>query len=132
MQDAQPSVSYTALDRRKQKRADIATAAWNQAYANGKWQRTIGDTILVSRVQKIGYLRLTFDSLANGGRGLPKLTKVLGEQVLKNKNATCINDAEIVMYEYPESYGSLCARFDWLSEKLARKYDTGAGAIAMV
>lgn len=122
--DAQPSVSYTALDRRKQKRADIATAAWNQAYANGKWQRTIGDTILVSRVQKIGYLRLTFDSLANGGRGLPKLTKVLGEQVLKNKNATCINDAEIVMYEYPESYGSLCARFDGLREKLARKYDT--------
>ena len=112
--DAKPSVSYTALDRRKQKRADIATAAWSQAYNSGKWDRQIHSAVLVARVQKKSYLRLTYDSLAHGGRGRPKLTVVLGEQVYMDRNATCIDDAEIVLYEYRESYGSLCERFPTL------------------
>ena len=71
--DAKPSVSYAALDRSKQKRADIATAAWNQAYEAGNWEAKIGQAVLVSRVQKKAYLRLTYDSLAHGGRGRPNL-----------------------------------------------------------
>jgi len=121
--DAKPSVSYTAVNRDKQKRADIATAAWNQAYTTGDWEQKIHDAVLVSRVQKVSYLRLTFDSLAQGGRGRPKLAYVLGEQVWRDQNSTCIDDAEIVLYEYRESYGSLCARFDGLRGKLAHKYD---------
>src|SRR5579883_2496593 len=39
--DAKPSVSYTALDRKKQRRADIATAAWTQAYTEGNWEARI-------------------------------------------------------------------------------------------
>ncbi len=125
--DAKPTVSYTAMDRTKQKRADIATAAWNHAYVDGGWEKVIHDAVLVSRVQKKAYLRLTFDSLAHGGRGRPRLTKVLGEQVFMDRNASCIDDAEIVMYEYRETYGSLCARFDGLRQKLVRKYDQPRG-----
>jgi hypothetical protein len=121
--DAKPSVTYTALDRSKQKRADIATAAWNQAYVDNNWEQTIHDTVLCSRVQKVGYLRLTFDALAHGGKGKPKLTLVLGEQVYLDKNARNPDDAEILMYEYRESYGSLIARFPKLRKRLARKYD---------
>ena len=121
--DAQPSVNYTALDRTKQKRADIATAAFTQAYESGNWAKRIHDAVLISRVQKKSYLRLTYDSLAHGGRGRPKLTVVLGEQVYMDRNATCPDDAEVLLYEYRESYGSLCARFDSLKNKLARKYD---------
>lgn len=121
--DAKPSVSYSALDRTKQKRADIATAAWNQAYTQGKWERQIHSAVLVARVQKKAYLRLTYDSLAHGGRGRPKLTVVLGEQVWLDRNATCVDDAEIVLYEYRESRGSLCERFRSLRGKLQHKYD---------
>ena len=121
--DAKPSVSYSALDRRKQKRADIATAAWGQAYVGGNWDRQIRNAVLVSRVQGKSYLRLTYDSLAQGGRGRPKLAVVLGEQVYLDRNATCVDDAEIVLYEYRESYGSLCERFPKLRGQLARKYD---------
>ena len=119
--DAKPSVSYSALDRSKQKRADIATAAWNQAYESGNWEKRIHDATLVSRVQKKAYLRLTYDSLAHGGRGRPKLTVVLGEQVWMDRNATCADDAEVILYEYRESFGSLCGRFEDLRDRLAQK-----------
>ncbi|HEY8311320.1 MAG TPA: hypothetical protein VIG47_12225, partial [Gemmatimonadaceae bacterium] len=121
--DAKPTVSYTALDRKKQQRADIASAAWTQAYEAGNWEQKIHDAVLVSRVQGKSYLRLTFDSLASGGRGRPKLTVVLGEQVYLDRNATCVDDAEVLLYEYRESYGSLCGRFESLRGKLRHKYD---------
>lgn len=121
--DAKPSVSYSALDRTKQRRADIATAAWNQAYSDGQWDGQVKRAVLTARVQSKAYLRLTYDALAHGGRGRPKLSVVLGEQVYMDHNATCIDDAEIVLYEYRESYGSLCERFRGLRDKLDRKYD---------
>lgn len=120
--DAQPTLNYTALDRSKQKRADIATAAWSQAYDAGNWAQKIHNAVLVSRVQKKAYLRLTYDSLAHGGRGRPKLTVVLGEQVYMDRNATCVDDSEVLLYEYRESYGSLSARFKDINKKLSRKY----------
>ena len=118
--DAKPSVSYTALDRAKQKRADIATAAWNQAYTDGDWEQKIHDAVLVSRVQKVSYLGLR--PQLKGDHVTPRLHVVLGEQVYLDANATGIDDAEVVYYEYRESYGSLCARFPGLRTKLARKY----------
>jgi hypothetical protein len=121
--DAQPTVSYTALDRTKQKRADIATSAWNQAYDQGKWAKAIRRAVLISRVQKKGYLRLTYSHLDHGGRGRAELRPILGEQVYIDRNARCVDDAEIVMCEYRESYGSICARFPGLRGKLQRKYD---------
>lgn len=119
--DAKPSVSYTALDRTKQKRADIATAAWNQAYSQHKWNRKIHDAILVSRVQGKSYLSLR--PRLKGDQVEPRLSYVLGEQVYMDRNATGIHDAETIYYEYRESYGSLTARFKGLQGKLERKYD---------
>ena len=118
--DAKSTVTYSALDRRKQKRADIATAAWNQAYTQGNWEQKIHDGVLVSRVQKKGYLSLRPD--IHGDTVKAKLVVFLGEQVYLDQNATGIDDAEVRMIEYPESYGSLCARFEGLRDKLERKY----------
>lgn len=117
---AKPNVTYIALDKKKQKRADIATAAWDQAYTDGNWEARIRKAILVSQVQKKGYLSLR--PRLKGDQVLPKLVVFLGEQVYVDKNAGCIDDAEIIIAEYPESYGSLCARFDGLRDKLQKKY----------
>lgn len=119
--DAKPSVSYTALDRAKQKRADVATAAWSQAYIEGDWEQRIHDAVLVSRVQKKSYLGLR--PHLKGDHVVPRLTVALGRQVYLDHNATCVADAEILYYEYRESYGSLCSRFPHLRKKLSRKYD---------
>lgn len=117
---AKPNVTYTALDRKKQKRADIATAAWDQAYTDNNWEFRIHNAILVSQVQKKGYLSLR--PRLKGDQVLPKLVVFRGEQVYVDQNASCIDDAEIIIVEYPESYGSLCARFDGLRDRLQRKY----------
>lgn len=119
--DAKPSVSYTALDRSKQTRADIATAAWNQAYDEGNWEQKIHDAVLVSRVQKKAYLSLRPDP--KGDQVKPKVVVFLGEQVYMDPNATGVDDAETIFIEYRESYGSLCSRFEGLRGKLQRKYD---------
>lgn len=115
--DAKPNVSYSTLDRKKQKRADIASAAWNQAYKDGGWEKTIREAVLTARVQKKAYLRLTYD-------GEAKLTSVLGEQVWMDEQARHARDAEILLYEYRESYGSLCERYKKqnLRARLKEKY----------
>jgi hypothetical protein len=119
--DAKPTVSYSSQDRRKQRRADIATSAWNQAYQRYHWEKKIHDAVLVSRVMKKAYLSLRPDSM--GDQVKPSLRVVLGSQVWLDRNASGIDDAEIVLYEYRESYGSLCSRFENLRGKLRRKYD---------
>jgi hypothetical protein len=118
--DAKPSVTYQALDRKKQRRADIATAAWDQAYEDGNWEDRIHSAVLVSQVQKKAYLSLR--PRLRGDMVQPHLVVFLGEQVYVDQNASCLDDAEIIMVEYRESYGSLCARFDDLKDELDRKY----------
>lgn len=118
--DAKPSVTYQALDRKKQRRADIATAAWDQAYEAGNWEDRIHSAVLVSQVQKKAYLSLR--PRLHGDMVKPRLVVFLGEQVYVDQNASCIDDAEIRMVEYRESYGSLISRFDELEGKLKRKY----------
>jgi hypothetical protein len=118
--DAKPSVTYQALDRKKQRRADVATAAWDQAYEEGNWEDRIHSAVLVSQVQKKAYLSLR--PRLHGDVVKPHLAVFLGEQVYVDQNASCLDEAEIRLVEYRESYGSLCARFDGLRDKLQRKY----------
>lgn len=118
--DAKPSVTYSALDRSKQKRADIATAAYSQASTAGNWDQAVHDGVLISQVQKKGYLSLR--PKLHGDEVKPDLRVFLGEQVFLDQNATCIDDADVRLIEYRESYGSLCARFPTVRGKLQRKY----------
>jgi hypothetical protein len=118
--DAKPTVTYTALDRKKQKRADIATAAWNLAYTTGDWEAIVHDAVLVSQVQKKGYLSLRPKVM--GDTVTANLVMFLGEQIYVDQNAKRLKNAEITMAEYRESYGSLIARFPDLEGKLQRKY----------
>jgi hypothetical protein len=118
--DAKPTVTYTALDRKKQKRADIATAAWNQSYTTGDWEAIIHDAVLVSQVQKKGYLSLRPKVV--GDSVTANLVMFLGEQIYINQNAKRLRDAEIILAEYRESFGSLIARFPELEDKMQRKY----------
>lgn len=121
--DAKPSVSYRAIRNSQQWLADVATAAWNQAFEEGDFERVIGEAIHISRVQKKGYLRLWYDPVSHGGHGKARLSRIGAQDVWMDENASCADDAEIIFYEYPESYSSLCARFKGLRAKLERKYN---------
>lgn len=119
--DAKPSVTYAARDRKKQRRADIATAAWDEAYSYNKWERVVHKAVVISQVQKVAYLSLRPKVV--GDQVVPRLVALRGEQVYLDQNASCVDEAEIALIEYPESYGSLCSRFEGLRGKLQRKYE---------
>ena len=120
LMNAIPDVTYTTYDKRKQKRADIATAAWNQASTSDAWTASIHDAILVSQVQKKGYL--TIRPHLMGDTITPRLVMFKGEQVYVDQNARRADKAEILLIEYRESYGSLIHRFPGLEGQLKRKY----------
>lgn len=121
LSDNRPRVIYSAHRPQDQAIADIATAAFTQAWEKGGWQRKLRNAILGSRIQKKYFLRLTFDPMAEGGSGEPQLTVVSGEQVFVDANATCMDDAEVVMFEYRESPNKIFARWPHLKNKIIRK-----------
>jgi hypothetical protein len=121
LSDNKPRVTYNSQNPAYQRTADIATAAFYDAYAQGGWQQTIRNTILLSRIQKKAFLRLTYDKTARGGQGQAKLIPVTGEQVYVDKNAMTVPDAQVLLYETRLSYGEIVAQFPKVRAKLQRK-----------
>jgi hypothetical protein len=120
--DSEPTITYSATRPEGQRTADVLTAAFRQAYEQYNWQRVIRNTVFSSRVLKKSYMSLRPDPFAKK-RNAPKLTVVPGLQVWVDRNATSIDDAEVIMYEYRESFGKIVARFPDLERQLTHKYD---------
>jgi len=120
--DNKPRVSYAAYRIEDQQVADILTAGFTEAYERGRWQQIIHNCVLLSRVQKKAFLRLVPDPFPSPGREQAQLVVVSGDQVYADANASCVDDAEIVLYEKRESYGSITARFPDVVGKLRRKH----------
>ncbi len=120
--DNNPSVSFVAERHRDQRLADMCGAAFQAAYDLLGWQQTIHDAVLLSRIEGKAYLRLTY----SGFDRQPSLVIVAGQQVWMNKRATSVKNADVLLYEFPESLGSLRQRFGKafaakLSQHLSRK-----------
>jgi hypothetical protein len=110
--------NFSAYNKKDQDDADIVTAAYVDAHARLGWQAIKRDAVLISRVESKAFYRLTYDPWANGGDGDPNLRAVPGSQVYLNAGATSVDDAEVLMYEYEESYGSLVQKYPHLKDKL--------------
>jgi hypothetical protein len=121
LSDNKPLVTYSAYRSSDQRIADIATAAFKEAYEKGKWQQKIRNAILGSRIQIKYFLRLVPDQFGPGGETKFTLTVVTGEQVFADANATCVDDAEVLLYEYRESPNKIFARWPHLRDKIIRK-----------
>ena len=127
LSDNKPRVTYSAFHLKDQRIADIASAAFTQMWKEVEGQKKMRNAILGSRVQKKYFLRLTYDPVANRGEGGPCLTVVSGEQIFVDNNASCIGDAEVILYEYRESPNKIFARWPELREKIIRKRSENRG-----
>jgi len=121
LSDNEPRVIYSAYNAKEQRIADIATAAFSQAYKDGKWRKKIRNAILGSRIQIKYFLRLVPEVFGPGGETRATLTVVTGEQVFADANATCVDDAEVLLYEYRESPNKIFARWPHLRDKIISK-----------
>lgn len=127
LSDNRPRVTYGAYRVQDQRIADIATAAFDQAYTEGFWQGKVRNAILGSRVVKKNFLRLVPEMYGPGGEVRANLVVVSGLQVYADDNATCIDDAEVVMYEYRESPNKVFARWPKLRQKIVAKRNEQGG-----
>ena len=119
--DSQSKVTYTAFSQKNQRIADIATAAYQQSAKDGEWERVKRSAVLNSRIQAKSFLRLTPEMHGPGGKFQAKLSVATGEQLYVNKDAATIDDAEVIMYEYPLSANKVYARWPHLREKIQVK-----------
>ncbi len=110
--------NFSAYNKKDQDDADIVTAAYSDAHSRLGWQEVKRSTVLCSRVESVAFYRLTYDPWANGGDGDPKLISVPGSQVYMNSGAHSPDDAEVLLYEYEQSYGELCQQYKHLAGKL--------------
>jgi hypothetical protein len=121
LSDSEPTVTYSANRPNGQRTADLLTSAFRGEYERKGWRRIIRNTIFASRVQKVAFLGLRPDPFSKQ-KNEARLNVIPGLQVFVDKNATCIDDAEVIMYEYRESYGKIVARFPDTEDHLQRKY----------
>jgi hypothetical protein len=118
--DNKPRATFSAYDRKDQRDADIMSAAWLDVYERRGWQEVIRNAILISRVEKKCFLRLTYDPWINAGDGDMVLKAVPGSQVYVNAGATTIDEAEVLMYEYEESTGAVLQKYPHLQSRIKR------------
>jgi hypothetical protein len=119
--DSEPTITYSSNRPEGARTASVLTSAFRQAYTQNGWQRIIRNTVFCSRVQKKAFLSLRPDPFSSR-KNAARLSCIPGLQVYVDRNATCIDDAEVVMYEYRESFGRIIGRFPDVEERLRRKY----------
>jgi hypothetical protein len=119
--DSEQTVTYSSTKPEGQRTSAVLTAAFAKAFSDNGWQKVIRQCVFSSRIVKKSFLSLrpdVFSKVPNKAR----LFSIPGNQVYVDRNATSIDDAEVIMYEYRESYGKVTARFPDVKEKLQRKY----------
>jgi hypothetical protein len=121
--DSEQTVTYSSTRSEGQRTAAVLTTAFSAAYTEGEWAKVIGQCVFSSRIVKKSFLSLRPD-IFNKDRTRPILTCIPGTQVYVDRNATCIDDAEVVLYEYRQSYGKVIARFPDIRDHLERKYQS--------
>lgn len=116
--DNKPRVSFGTLRREDQRQADILNAAWSDCFDRSNVARAVHDAVYMSRVERKAFVRMAFDPLLDDGEGRITFEAVSGTQVYVNDGATTINDADVVMYEYEESLGTVLQRYPHITDKL--------------
>jgi hypothetical protein len=121
LSDNEQVVVYSSHRTQQQRTAQVLTAAYAKAYADYGWGRVRRNAIFDSRVQGKSYLSLRPDIFSKD-KNRPNLFEIPGLQVWVDRNATGIDDAEVILYEYRQSYGKVIFRFPDTKDHLERKY----------
>ena len=120
LSDNKPRSAFSAIRGEDQWKADIATAAWLEWYDEEDIQAKIQDAIKLAAIVKKAYIRLTYDPIGGKhGQGTQRATVVPGWQIYVNDEATSVEDASVLMYEYPESEGEVLFQYPHLRGKLS-------------
>ena len=122
LSDNKPRFVYEALRREDEYQAEIASACRDYDELRDDWQEKREMAILASRVEQVSYYTLRYDPSKYSYQGGITLKVVSSTQIFLDKNATCIDDAEYVLYEYYESEGALLSKYKKLRDVIERDW----------
>jgi hypothetical protein len=114
--DNKPRVVFTASREDQQDEADIASAAFYDDFVRHDYASAIEGAVLLSRIEKVAYIRQV-PEVINGKLAIT-WTAVSDTQVYLNREASCIERAQLVMYEYHEPVRKVLERYPHLRGKL--------------
>lgn len=129
--DNKPKTTYSADKREDDWQAEIMSAAFNAFYDDQHVQEKLEDLVKLGEIDKISWLHPTFDML-QGVTGGASLEVVPGIAVYCNKEATDVDHATHLCYEYTQPYGEVVTRFPKLRKKKLQKLaadDSGSAEI---
>lgn len=118
--DSKPRVTFAPLRPQDQWEADIAAAAFDDDFREQGYARRVESFVKLAAILKRSYLRIVPDSFGPDGKTVIRWIVVPSTQVWMDINATSIDDATIILYEYPESLGTVLGRFPELKGKVDR------------
>lgn len=123
--DNKPKATFETYQLALQQEAELLTAAWDDIYERGNWQAVIEDSILMSRIEMVSYLNLTYDKFARNGEGDPLLKAISATQVDLNQEALSVDDATLLRHKYFMPMGEVLARWPHLRKYISRPMDAG-------
>lgn len=116
--DNKPKFTFAALNPDEQEDVDIANAAFSDDYVRENYQARLEDAVKLSRIENKAFIRQVYDPDANAGRGAIVWIPVSGTQIYVNAEASCVDDAQLLMYEWVEPTAKVVAKYQKLKKKL--------------
>jgi hypothetical protein len=122
--DNKPNFTFESIKLGHETQAEIATAMRSFDEARDGWDAKREEAVLISRVKKEVFATPRYDPSAHGGAGGITMKVISPEHFFMNKSATCLEDAEYVLYEYRDTPGALLQRYKGLKRSLDRHRET--------
>ena len=116
--DSRPKCVFSPYDRKDANLASIMSAAWNEWYETEDAQYVFEQAALLSQIEMVSYIYWYYEPRGINNRGVIRARNVSVENLFMDKLASSIDDANIVLYRYPDTRGSILARFPKLAKKL--------------
>jgi hypothetical protein len=126
MADNRPKATFTTPKREEAYQAEILNAAWEEWWEAVGLQSKVEIASKLAVIRKVAYLKTGYDPMAGQGKGQITCEVVDGLAVYVNREATSVDDAEILLHEFTKPVGLIIEQYPKLKGDVAifSGYDT--------
>lgn len=116
MTDNKPRMSVEPLLEGSEDAADLLHKLTDRDWDENNMQHKVAIFVLYGLLWGTGFMKITYDPYADGGRGKHCAAPVVPYRIYTNATATCVEDAEFIIHEEEQTMG-------WLRRNFPDKYE---------
>ena len=124
MTDNKPRLNVEALVPGSEEAADLLRKLVDRDWDENNMQQKVATFVLYGLIWGTGFLKITYDPYADGGRGKHVATPVVPYRIYTNRTATCIEDAEYIIQAEIQTMGWVRRNFPDKAEVVNRVRQT--------